>query len=113
MATEACGFAHRGLCVFVVFVSRVYQTPVPIMSMLQQPRRGLRSVALIFLMQMLCGELRSPKAPFAATGEHFGCRFRIFAVFLHTQRVPMYNKATTLHYVWIFKFMISDADSDR
>ena len=108
---EACGFAP-GLCVFVVFVSRVYQTPAPTMPMLQQPRRGLRSVALIFLMQMLCEELQSPKASFATTCEHFGCRFRIFVVCLHTQRVPMFHKATTLHYVWIFKFMISDADSD-
>ena len=41
-----CGFA-RGLCVFVVFVLRVYQTPAPIMPLLQQPCRGLRSVALI------------------------------------------------------------------
>ena len=112
MAMEACGFAP-GLCVFVVFVSQVYQTPEPTMPMLQQPRRGLRSVALIFLMQMLCEELQSPKASFATTCEHFGCRFRIFVVCLHTQRVPMFHKATTLHYVWIFKFMISDADSDR
>ena len=111
MAMEACGFAP-GLCVFVVFVSRVYQTPAPTMPMLQQPRRGLRSVALIFLMQMLCEELQSPKASFATTCEHFGCRFRIFVVCLHTQRVPVFHKAITLHYVWIFKFMISDADSD-
>ena len=111
MAMEACGFAP-GLCVFVVFVSRVYQTPAPTMPMLQQPRRRLRSVALNFLMQMLCEELQSPKASFATTCEHFGCRFRIFVVCLHTQRVPMLHKATTLHYVWIFKFMISDADSD-
>ena len=111
MAMEACGFAP-GLCVFVVFVSQVYQTPEPTMPMLQQPRRGLRSVALIFLMQMLCEELQSPKASFATTCEHFGCRFRIFVVCLHTQRVPVFHKAITLHYVWIFKFMISDADSD-
>ena len=69
-------------------------------------------MALIFLMQMLCEELQSPKASFATTCEHFGCRFRIFVVCLHTKRVPVFHKAITLHYVWIFKFMISDADSD-
>ena len=74
---------------------------------------GCDSWRWFFLMQMLCDELQSPKASFATTCGHFGWRFRFFAVFLHTQQVPMYHKATTMHWVRIFKFMISDADSDR
>ena len=101
------------MCVFVVFVSQVYRTPAPIMPLLQQPRKGLRSVAFLKKkMKMQCGELRSPKSSFAATGGRFGCSLRISAVFLHTQRVSMHSKGIMLHYVWIFWFMISDSESD-
>ena len=101
------------MCVFVVFFSQVYRTPAPIMPLLQQPRKGLRSVAFFKKkMKMQCGELRSPKSSFAATGGRFGCSLRISAVFFHTQRVSMHSKGIMLHYVWIFWFMISDSESD-